>query len=268
MLESGATRDQVSVTCSGGSRHQGRCPHDLDRGALAPGPIGTGMGSLRVPRRWKGNGTRKKSKSCPGAGWRTQLNRPLPRGRQRCAGRGARKDNLSRREARPVSPVRQVTSRRLGCPEWQLRPLASVGKPALIHRSVQRAGDRTTLGRDKLSGARVEALGHSRLNIWILKRGRPQVRSRLPGQHYAAPLNPRRPGRLPVTEARMDKLSRRRWDSMSASSRPGQRPAAQRLAAALGVPVERLAEGVEDPVEEESEPVPERSRRTRKRKTP
>jgi transcriptional regulator with XRE-family HTH domain len=33
-------------------------------------------------------------------------------------------------------------------------------------------------------------------------------------------------------------------------------PALLRLAGALGVPVERLAEGVEDPVEEEGEPVP------------
>jgi transcriptional regulator with XRE-family HTH domain len=41
-------------------------------------------------------------------------------------------------------------------------------------------------------------------------------------------------------------------------------PALLRLAGALGVPVERLAEGVEDPAEEEGEPVPRRSLRTRR----
>jgi transcriptional regulator with XRE-family HTH domain len=40
--------------------------------------------------------------------------------------------------------------------------------------------------------------------------------------------------------------------------------AALRQAGALGVPVERLAEGVEDPVEEEGEPVPRRRRGTRR----
>jgi transcriptional regulator with XRE-family HTH domain len=44
-------------------------------------------------------------------------------------------------------------------------------------------------------------------------------------------------------------------------------PAARRLAAALGVPVERFAEGVEDPGEDE--PVaPEKPARPRKRKSP
>jgi transcriptional regulator with XRE-family HTH domain len=43
-------------------------------------------------------------------------------------------------------------------------------------------------------------------------------------------------------------------------------PAARRLAAALGVPVERFAEGVEDPAEEEP-PAPEKPRRRRKGKT-
>jgi transcriptional regulator with XRE-family HTH domain len=43
-------------------------------------------------------------------------------------------------------------------------------------------------------------------------------------------------------------------------------PASLRLAAALGVPVERLAEGVEDPAEEEA--AQERPRRTRKQKAP
>jgi hypothetical protein len=41
-------------------------------------------------------------------------------------------------------------------------------------------------------------------------------------------------------------------------------PALLRLAAALGVPVERIAEGVEDPAEDEPEPAPEGPRRTRK----
>jgi transcriptional regulator with XRE-family HTH domain len=41
-----------------------------------------------------------------------------------------------------------------------------------------------------------------------------------------------------------------------------------RLAAALGVPVERLAEGVEDPAGEEPETAPERPRRTRRGKPP
>jgi hypothetical protein len=45
------------------------------------------------------------------------------------------------------------------------------------------------------------------------------------------------------------------------------RPATGKAAGALGVPVERLAEGVEDPAEEESEPAPERPRRRRKWKT-
>jgi transcriptional regulator with XRE-family HTH domain len=38
-------------------------------------------------------------------------------------------------------------------------------------------------------------------------------------------------------------------------------PALLRLAGALGVPVERLAEGVEDPAEDDPAPLPERSRR-------
>jgi transcriptional regulator with XRE-family HTH domain len=38
-------------------------------------------------------------------------------------------------------------------------------------------------------------------------------------------------------------------------------PALVRLAGALGVTVERLAEGVEDPAEEEAEPVPQRGKR-------
>jgi transcriptional regulator with XRE-family HTH domain len=41
-------------------------------------------------------------------------------------------------------------------------------------------------------------------------------------------------------------------------------PALLRLAGALGVPVERLAEGVDDPVEEEGEPVPRRGGGTRR----
>ena len=44
-------------------------------------------------------------------------------------------------------------------------------------------------------------------------------------------------------------------------------PAALRLAEALGVPVERFAEGVEDPAEEEP-PAPEKPRRRRKGKAP
>jgi putative transcriptional regulator len=43
-------------------------------------------------------------------------------------------------------------------------------------------------------------------------------------------------------------------------------PAFLRLARTLGVPVERLAEGVEDPAEEEAEPAPERAERPPKRK--
>jgi hypothetical protein len=41
-----------------------------------------------------------------------------------------------------------------------------------------------------------------------------------------------------------------------------------RLAGALGVPVERLAEGVDDPAEDETDLAPEQPRRTRKRKMP
>jgi hypothetical protein len=41
-----------------------------------------------------------------------------------------------------------------------------------------------------------------------------------------------------------------------------------RLVGALGVPVERLAEGVEDPAEEEATALPERTRRPRKGKRP
>jgi hypothetical protein len=41
-----------------------------------------------------------------------------------------------------------------------------------------------------------------------------------------------------------------------------------RLAGALGVPVERFAEGVEDPPEEEATALPERARRPRNGKTP
>jgi transcriptional regulator with XRE-family HTH domain len=44
-------------------------------------------------------------------------------------------------------------------------------------------------------------------------------------------------------------------------------PAALRLAAALGVPVERFAEGTEDPTWQEAAPLPERTRRRRKGKT-
>jgi putative transcriptional regulator len=44
-------------------------------------------------------------------------------------------------------------------------------------------------------------------------------------------------------------------------------PASLRLAGALGVPVGRLAAGVEDPAEDGPEPAPERSRRTRQGKT-
>src|SRR5262245_23903028 len=42
-------------------------------------------------------------------------------------------------------------------------------------------------------------------------------------------------------------------------------PVLLRLAAALGVPVERLAEGVEDPAGEEEEPAPEKPRWSRER---
>jgi transcriptional regulator with XRE-family HTH domain len=45
-------------------------------------------------------------------------------------------------------------------------------------------------------------------------------------------------------------------------------PALLRLAGALGVPVERLAEGVEDPAEEEAEPVPQRGRGSRRPAVP
>ena len=45
-------------------------------------------------------------------------------------------------------------------------------------------------------------------------------------------------------------------------------PAALRLAAALGVPVERFAEGVEDPAEGQPAAPPEMPRRRRKGKTP
>jgi transcriptional regulator with XRE-family HTH domain len=45
-------------------------------------------------------------------------------------------------------------------------------------------------------------------------------------------------------------------------------PAFRRLAGALGVPVERLAEGVEDPAGDEVEPAPVKPRRMRKGKTP
>jgi hypothetical protein len=45
-------------------------------------------------------------------------------------------------------------------------------------------------------------------------------------------------------------------------------PALLRLAGALGVAVERRAEGVEDPAEGGPEPAPDRPRRTRRRKTP
>jgi transcriptional regulator with XRE-family HTH domain len=41
-------------------------------------------------------------------------------------------------------------------------------------------------------------------------------------------------------------------------------PALLRLAGALGVPVERLAEGVDDPAEDEGEPAPQRGRGTRR----
>jgi transcriptional regulator with XRE-family HTH domain len=41
-------------------------------------------------------------------------------------------------------------------------------------------------------------------------------------------------------------------------------PAALRLAGALGVPVERFAEGVVDPTEEGRRPAPEKARRRRK----
>jgi DNA-binding XRE family transcriptional regulator len=44
-------------------------------------------------------------------------------------------------------------------------------------------------------------------------------------------------------------------------------PVLVRLAGALGVPVERLAEGVEDPAEEEAEPVRQQPRRRRRGKT-
>jgi hypothetical protein len=45
-------------------------------------------------------------------------------------------------------------------------------------------------------------------------------------------------------------------------------PAALRLAAALGVPVERFAEGVEDPAEDEPMAAEENPRRRRKGKAP
>jgi transcriptional regulator with XRE-family HTH domain len=41
-----------------------------------------------------------------------------------------------------------------------------------------------------------------------------------------------------------------------------------RLAQALGAPVERLAEGVEDPSDEEPGPAPQKPRRTRQGKAP
>jgi hypothetical protein len=41
-----------------------------------------------------------------------------------------------------------------------------------------------------------------------------------------------------------------------------------RLARALGVPVERFAEGVEDPAEDEPAAPPEKNRQRRKRKAP
>jgi transcriptional regulator with XRE-family HTH domain len=45
-------------------------------------------------------------------------------------------------------------------------------------------------------------------------------------------------------------------------------PALLRLAGALGVPVERFAEGVDDPAGDETGPAGGRPRRTRKGKTP
>ena len=45
-------------------------------------------------------------------------------------------------------------------------------------------------------------------------------------------------------------------------------PAFLRLAEALGVPAERLAEGVDDPAEEQDEPVQEKRRQPRERTTP
>jgi transcriptional regulator with XRE-family HTH domain len=45
-------------------------------------------------------------------------------------------------------------------------------------------------------------------------------------------------------------------------------PAALRLAEALGVPVERFAEGLQDPAEDDPGPAPEKSRRRRKGKGP
>jgi transcriptional regulator with XRE-family HTH domain len=45
-------------------------------------------------------------------------------------------------------------------------------------------------------------------------------------------------------------------------------PAALRLAAALGVPVERFAAGVEDPAEDEPAAAPKKPRRRRKGKAP
>ena len=100
-------------------------------------------------------------------------------------------------------------------------------------------------------------------------RRRRETRSR-PGPLYGAPL------RLTVTCAyavRALAFLARRWGGPVGTLRgwegdrgfPGL-PAALRLAGALGVPVERFAEGVEDPEEEEPGEAPENcSRRPRKR---
>jgi hypothetical protein len=60
----------------------------------------------------------------------------------------------------------------------------------------------------------------------------------------------------------------RNWEADRSFPTPRSGSGFFRLAGALGVPFERLAEGVEDPAEDEVDEVPEQLARTRKRKAP
>jgi hypothetical protein len=87
-----------------------------------------------------------------------------------CAGCGARKGKLSRRDARPVLPVRQATGRPLRRPrQSQPRPRAGDGKPTPLHQSVKRAGGSDYAPPGQIVQGRAEAVAQSRWNIWIYK---------------------------------------------------------------------------------------------------
>jgi transcriptional regulator with XRE-family HTH domain len=60
----------------------------------------------------------------------------------------------------------------------------------------------------------------------------------------------------------------RNWEADRGFPTPRSGPGFFRLAGALGVPFERLAEGVEDPAENEADEAPEERPRTPKRKAP